>query len=94
MDGMEVQGKSEKPIRFSRHALDRLADRGATEEEVCRAVREGACEPAKLGRQMFRLNLPFNDVWQGQKYEIKQVAPVVAETPDEIVVVTVYTFYF
>ena len=85
---------SEKPIRFSKHALDRLPDRGATEEEVRRAVREGAREPAKQGRQMFRLNLPFNDFWQGQKYEIKQVAPVVAETPEQVVVVTVYTFYF
>ena len=52
---------SEKPIRFSKHALDRLPDRGATEEEVRRAVREGAREPAKQGRHMFRLNLPFND---------------------------------
>lgn len=85
---------SEKPIRFSKHALDRLADRGATEEEVCLAVRKGSREPAKQGRHMFRLNLTFNDVWQGQKYEIKQVAPVVAETPEEIIVVTVYTFYF
>jgi hypothetical protein len=85
---------SEKPIRFSNHALDRLADRGATEEEVRRAVREGALEPAKEGRHMFRLNLSFNNFWQGQKYEIKQVAPVVAETPEGIIVVTVYTFYF
>jgi len=84
----------EKPIRFSGHARDRLVDRGATEEEVCRAVREGACEPAKLGRSVYRLNLQFNARWQGRECEIKQVAPVVAETPDEIIVVTVYTFYF
>jgi DNA topoisomerase VI subunit B len=84
----------EKQIRFSRHALDRLADRGATEEEVRQAVREGAREPAKLGRHLCRLNLQFDSTWQGKEYEIKQVAPVVAETPDEIIVVTVYTFYY
>ena len=47
-------------------------------------------EPAKLDRHMHRLNLQFNATWQGREYEIKQVAPVVVETPDEIVVVTVY----
>jgi len=41
-----------------------------------------------------RYNFQFNDTWQGRRYSIKQVAPVVADEPKEIVVVTVYTFYF
>jgi len=43
---------------------------------------------------MYRYNVPFNAVWQGRHYAVKQVAPVVAEEEDESVVVTVYTFYF
>ena len=33
-------------------------------------------------------------MWRGQLYAAKQVAPVVVETAEEIVVVTVYTYYF
>jgi len=40
------------------------------------------------------LQYPFDRDWQGRPYAIKQVAPVVAEETDRIVVVTVYTFYF
>ena len=32
--------------------------------------------------------------WQDKFYAIKQVAPVVKEEANEIVVITVYTFYF
>jgi hypothetical protein len=43
---------------------------------------------------MYRLNLSYHAFWQGKFYAVKQVAPVVAEAQNEIVVVTVYTFYF
>ena len=43
---------------------------------------------------MYRLNFEYNAKWQGVFYAIKQVAPVVAEGQNEIIVVTVYTFYF
>lgn len=43
---------------------------------------------------MYRYNFAYNSFWRGQFYRIKQVAPVVAETAHELVVVTVYTFYF
>jgi hypothetical protein len=36
----------------------------------------------------------FNRKWQGKHYAIKQVAPVIKEELDEIIVITVYTFYF
>jgi hypothetical protein len=38
--------------------------------------------------------MPFTAGWQGRTYAVKQVAPVVAETDDEFVVITVYTLYF
>jgi hypothetical protein len=83
-----------KPIRLSNHAKDQCILRGADEAEVRQAVERGSSEPAKSGRIMYRLNFQYNAMWQGRFYAIKQVAPVVADEPDEIVVVTVYTFYF
>jgi hypothetical protein len=36
----------------------------------------------------------FNRFWQGKNYLIKQVAPVIMDEANEIVFITVYTFYF
>jgi len=83
-----------KPIRLTTHALEQLVERGATEDEVRAAIERGVHEPAKRGRLMHRLNFQYNAEWQDKFYAIKQVAPVVAEAQNEIVVVTVYTFYF
>ena len=41
-----------------------------------------------------RLNLPHGSDWQGVYYAIKQVAPVIKDEAEEIVVITVYTYYF
>jgi len=77
-----------KPVRLTSHA------RGVAEGEVLRAVREGTREPAKLGRMLCRFNFAFNQTWQGSHYAVKQVAPVIKEEAEEIVVITIYTFYF
>ncbi|MHB8653427.1 MAG: DUF4258 domain-containing protein [Terriglobia bacterium] len=83
-----------KPIRLTTHAVEQLAERGASEAEVQEAVQRGVREPAKRGRFMYRLNFQYDSEWQGRFYAIKQVAPVVVEAQNEVVVVTVYTFYF
>lgn len=83
-----------KPVRLTEHAKEQCRERGATEVEVREAIEQGSREPAKLGRELCRLNIPFGRSWQGNVYAIKQVAPVITEEPDEIVVITVYTFYF
>lgn len=83
-----------KPVRLTNHARLQCGERGASEPEVVRAVREGMQEPAKAGRVMCRYNFPFRGLWQGNRYSVKQVAPVIKEESDEIVVITVYTFYF
>ncbi|OIP02246.1 MAG: hypothetical protein AUJ96_16510 [Armatimonadetes bacterium CG2_30_66_41] len=71
-----------------------MGDRGASEEEVRAAVRTGNEEPARKGRSRFRKSFCFNAQWRGRHYAVKQVAPVVAEERDRLVVVTVYTYYF
>ncbi|PIU55088.1 MAG: hypothetical protein COS88_05615 [Chloroflexi bacterium CG07_land_8_20_14_0_80_51_10] len=83
-----------KSTRLTGHAKEQCAERGATEAEVRQAIEQGSREPAKLGRELCRFNFPFGRSWQGNVYAIKQVAPVIKEETDEIVVVTVYTFYF
>ena len=81
-------------IRLSRHAREQCKERGASEEEVLHAVREGLREPAREGRILCRLNVIFASEWQGKYYAVKQLAAVIAEQGDETIVVTVYTFYF
>ncbi|MEW6354912.1 MAG: DUF4258 domain-containing protein [Planctomycetota bacterium] len=83
-----------KPIRLTEHAWEQAAERGATEAEIREAILTGASEPAKRGRKLFRYNFAFGKIWQGKRYAIKQVAPVVKEEAGEIVVITVYIFYF
>ncbi|MBI4823475.1 MAG: DUF4258 domain-containing protein [Nitrospirae bacterium] len=82
-----------KPIKFSQHALDNMADRGASKEEVELAIKGGECFPAKKGRLSFRKNFSYNAIWKGKYYQVKQVIPIVAEEPDKFVVVTVYAYF-
>lgn len=83
-----------KKIRLTEHAQLQCVERGATEAEVEVAISQGVAEPAKKGRTKYRYNCRFGRTWQGKHYAIKQVAPVVKEEQDEVVVITVYTFYF
>ncbi len=83
-----------KPVTFTRHAIDRIKKRGTTEEDVILAIRGGYREPAQRGLFVYRLNLEYRRQWDGRYYAVQQVAPVVDDTPDRFVVVTVYTFYF
>jgi hypothetical protein len=83
-----------KPIVFSTHALEQMADRGTNQSEVEIAISEGEEIPAKQGRRAFRKNFAFNSTWKGRSYDVKQVMPIVAEEPDIWAVITVYVFYF
>ncbi len=83
-----------KPIRLTKHAREQSAERGAAEFEVVEAIHNGTREPAKNGREFCRYNFPFNKKWQDKFYAVKQVAPVIKDEANEIVVITVYTFYF
>jgi hypothetical protein len=40
------------------------------------------------------MDFPFNQVWNGKRYATKQVLPIFVEEPNEIIVVTVYVYYF
>lgn len=83
-----------KPIWLSRHAKERMSARGASSDEVERAIKEGEREEAREGRFACRLNLEYDRPWEGQHYRVKQVVPVAVEEEERIVVVTVFVFYF
>ena len=75
------------------HALERLTERGTTEEEVVATVRRGERFPAKFGRTGFRRNFVFRGEWLGRRYATKQVEAYAVEQ-DGWLVITVIVKYF
>jgi hypothetical protein len=87
-------GLVRKSIRLSEHAKRQLGYRGATEEEVFDTIRSEPWGSAELGRLECRKNYSFNGEWNKKYYSTRQVRPIFADEPEEIVVVTVYVYYF
>lgn len=83
-----------KPIRFSNHSLIQCKERGVKIEEVIETIQNSDWTSAKKDRLTCKQNFQYNDNWYDSFYPIKQVAPVFVEKDNEIVVVTVYSFYF
>jgi len=82
-----------KPIRLSGHALSQLSFRGVTEEEIKEAIRSAPWSPAESGRLECRKNFPYGKKWNKKFYETKQVRPIFVQEENEIVVITVYSYY-
>jgi hypothetical protein len=83
-----------KPIRLTKHALGYTGARGFTFSEVEEAIRTTAWAGTELRRLHCRKDFPFGREWNGKTYATKQVRPVFVEEAGEIVVITVYTYYF
>ena len=81
-------------IKIHPHARERMAERGATEEEVRSAVEEGEKFRAKHGRSGFRRNFPFDGEWRKQHYTTKQVEAYADRRGEDWWVVTVITRFF
>lgn len=81
-------------IRFHPHALGRMEERGATEEEVMATVEQSERFPAKFGRPGFRPNFSFNSEWRGKHYNTKQVEAYAVEEGTHWLVITIITRYF
>lgn len=82
-----------KSIRLSAHALSYTGRRGFTVAEVEDTIRYSRWEPAELGRMECRKKFRFNREWNNKFYVTKEVRPIFVEEADEIVVVTVYTYF-
>lgn len=81
-------------VRFHPHALERMQERGVTEEEVRATLRQGERFPAKFGRTGFRRNFQFDGEWRGRRYRIKQVEVYAVWEDDAWLVITVIARYF
>jgi hypothetical protein len=68
--------------------------RGFTIAEVEEAIRTVSWQRTELGRLDCRKDFPYGKEWNDKLYATKQVRPVFVEEAAEIVVVTVYTYYF
>ena len=71
-----------------------MSKRGFSVAEAETAVREGEWEPAEHGRLSASVDFPFNAIWNRRFYTTKRVRPIFVDEPAEIVIVTVYTYYF
>ena len=83
-----------KPIRLTKHARGYIAQRGFTVEEVEDAIRTATWEPSELHKMECKKNFPYNTIWNGTWYATKQVRPIFIEETSEIIVITVYTYFF
>lgn len=83
-----------KPVRLSSHALRYMSKRGFTVAEVEEAIRKSPWGAAELGRLECRKDFPYAKEWNGKVYATKQIRPVFVEEGGQIVVITVYTYYF
>ena len=62
--------------------------------EVEDAIRTCAWDTAELGRLDCRKDFAYGREWNGKVYATRQVRPVFVDEAGEIVVITVYTYYF
>jgi len=81
-------------IKLHPHAKARAVERGTTESEVIATVEEGECFPAKYGRTGFRRNFPFNGIWRGKHFLVRQVEAYAVKEGGDWIVVTAITRYF
>lgn len=86
--------QTQKPVRLSSHARGYLERRGFTESEVEETIRTGTWEPVRGGRVEASKDFAYALLWNGKPYATKRVRPIFVDEPEEIVVITVYTYFF
>ncbi len=75
------------------HAAARLAERGASEEEVVVTVERGLQSPAKFGRVKFVFDFDGDHIWRGRNFDRKRVeAYAVFENDDWLVITVIVKF--
>ena len=91
-----MQSRTMKPIRLSRHAQGYTAKRGFTREDVEQTIRGAPWRPAEYGENRLQASMefPFASTWNGRYYATRRVRAIFVELDVEILVVTVYTYYY
>jgi hypothetical protein len=83
-----------KPIRLSVHARGYLERRGFTETAVKETITDSAWQPARNDRLEAVKDFPYDSDWNGRHYATKRLRAIFVAEANEIVVVTVYTYFF
>ena len=81
-------------MRIHPHAADRMAMRGASDDEVFATLRSGERFPAKHGRTGFRRNFPGPFSWRDRMFDTKQLEVYAVFENDEWLAITVIVKYF
>lgn len=81
-------------VRFHPHALERVRERGATQDEAAATVKYGERFLGKFGRTGFRRNFPFGAWWHGRRYGTKQLEVYAVQEGPDWLVITVIVRYF
>ncbi|MHB1426973.1 MAG: hypothetical protein ACYC3I_27780 [Gemmataceae bacterium] len=68
--------------------------RGFTEAEVAESIRQSEGQPTHHERWEASWEFAYNSDWNGTYYATKRVRPIFVEEATEIVVVTVYMYFF
>jgi hypothetical protein len=82
-----------KPVVFTRHARQRLAERRTTEDEVVQALRDAPWIRTAKGRYAATKWYPFGQEHEGYFYAGKDVRAIFADEPERVVVVTLYVYF-
>ncbi len=80
-------------VRFHEHALERMAERGASREEVVETIESGERFDAKHGRIGFRKTLSTDRIVRGRRCLGKQVEAIAVDESGYLVI-TVIVRYF
>ena len=81
-------------MKLHSHAVVRMLERGASEEEIASTLAGGERFAAKFGREGFRRNFLFNATWRGRSYHMKQVEVYATWEDDDWLVISVLVKYF
>ena len=77
------------------HAVQRLAERGATRDEVIYTVKHGKSAPAKFDRTNFTHTFAYHGKWLGTSYRRKTIEAFASEDDDgNWLVVTIVVKFF
>jgi hypothetical protein len=71
-----------------------MSGRGTTFEELSETISTSVWEPAESDRLECRKDFVYGREWNGKVYATKQVRPIFVDNANEIVVVTIYVYYF
>ena len=80
-------------VRFHPHAVERLAERGASEDDVVVTVEDGERFPAKFGRTGFRRNFTFDSEWNGRRCATKQIEAYAVDVGGWLVITVIVKFF-